>query len=542
MARITAAMRLRQALETLLEDRASFCVLLPESKEPSGPYRVRNGKIPRNRSKKIPMKGNYGVIPERDFIILDLDVHRSDLHAMILFFEALFDVKLKDTLCVRTPSGGIHYYLRLPEGSGQVFNGSLRGYVKILNDHNTEKLEFIDADIRSSDATGYVVGPMSYVTVGKNGSAYATPGEYKLLGKSKKILESGSFEDLAEISRSGVALLNYLREVQLSKKGPKDSPQKILNELDRTLNSKTPPPSVLHRISRKMDKSIEFHRQRYFVFRAIECCYSDMGIAAACEALNISRDTYSAEKLSFWEIVNDMRRLRTTVKMDHSAYCEAGFLERHPEVQVPADEKLSKIKHKIATRTLARAKHKKEPKVVNMERALKVLDSGTPKVPQRVRDAILLLDVLFQPMVNVGATRVVVAKGPVVKKLGLTDSRISDALRLLRQKGIIAVKDRQRPGLAATYRIEDNFIHKRLTGGLKHRWLMIREKRGESVPLIYDRWSNSFVEIHSSRAYKADVPRGHWRVEFNEKQFEDSAIFARAYVHDELAKLVVKPN
>lgn len=538
MPRITAAMRLRQALEVLLEERASFCLLLDESKEPAGPYRVRAGRIPKNRLKSVPLKGNYGVIPEKDFIILDLDVKRSDLRLMTLFFEALFGVNLKETLGVRTPSGGVHYYLRLPEGCGQVFNGSLRGYGKILNEHSSVNLEFIDADIRSSDATGYVVGPLSYVTLGKNGATYATPGEYRLFGKSKQILESGDFQQLAEISASGVALLTYLREVQIAKKGPRDSPQKVLDELDKTLNSKAPGHGVLARVGRRIDKGMEFHRQRYFVFRALECCYSDMAIAAACEALGVSRDTYSGDELSFWEIVGDMRRLRTAVKSEHGPYCDTGFNSRHPELQVDSDVKLTKLKEKLANRTFSRLKHKKEPRVINMERALKVLDTGTPKVPQKVKDAVLLLDVLFQPMLNVGATRVVVAKEPIMKKLELTQSRITDALRLLRAKGVVAVKDRQRPGLAPTYSVDDNFIHKRLTGGLKHRWGLIRARRGESVPLIYDRWLNSYVELHTGRSYKADVAKGHWRPEFGVKTFDDGGVFARVYIHEELARLV----
>lgn len=536
--RTTAATRQRESLTALFADRASYVILRYESKEPQGKYRRRNGKTPPSRKKEIPLRGNYGILPEKDFFVLDLDVHRSDVREQVAFFEALFGVNLNETLCVRTPSGGMHYYLRLPAGSDAVFNGSLRSYVKILNEHSAVKLDYIDADIRSSDATGYVVGPNSVVTVGKNGATYETPGEYKLQGKSQKIIASGDFNSLAEISKAGLSLLTHLREVQIAKKGPKK--EKGTDEVDPLLNAKRPPASVIKRLKRRLDTSLEYHRQRFFVYKALHCCYGDYGIAGACEELNIARDSYTSEKISFWETVGDIHRLRGPAATQHGAYCEKGFALRHPETQSDPIDIQAKIKMKIATRTLARLKHQKEPRVINIDKALRMLDTQTPKVPQRVSDAVLLLDVLFQPLVNVGAIRVVVAKKPVAEKIGLNNSRLTEALRLLREKKIIIVKDKQRPGLAATYAIGSEFLNRRLTGGIKHRWSQIRKHRGEAVPLLYDRWTNSFLELHTKKAYKADAPRASWRKEFSQKPLVEMDIFAQSYMQQELAKLVDK--
>ncbi len=535
MVRRAVTAKHREQLSQLLGNRASYVLLKEESKEPAGRYRLKpdSTKTPRARKSEIPLKGNYGIIPQGNFFILDLDVHRGDLKLQLALFDQLFGVNLSETLVVKTPSGGLHYYLRLPEGFDEpIFNGSLRSYAKHLMENSGVTIDYIDADIRSSEATGYVVGPGSHVSVGKKGAPYKTPGGYTLEGDSKFILARGEFKGLSEISTGGAELLRHLRALQLKKRAPTGIEK--TEEVEAPLMETAPSAEVIARVSyglkKKLGDSSEYHRKRSFTLAALRCCYSDYAIAAACVKLEIDRDSYTRERMPFWETLADMRGLRTEGSVSHTRYCDIGHAARYKEGD-SLEERLEKIKKKVETRTLARERHYRKPQVINMGKAIRKLDAGTPKVPQRVRDAVLILDTLFQPLTNVGATRVVVARKPVGEKLGLTASRMTDAMRLLRESGIVEVRNRQRTGLAATYSVSDAYIHKLLTGSLKHRWSIINERENRKVPLLYNRFDNTFHELDSERTHRVDgTVRRDWRLELGIPPLTPLDYFVKSYL------------
>jgi len=543
VARKTANMVLREHLQNLLGSHASYLLLKDETKEPVGRYRLKDGVAPPGRRSEIPEIGNYGIIPEGGFFILDLDVHRGDLQEQLALFEELFGVTLSETLVVETPSGGLHYYLRLPYGFNEpIFNGSLRSYAKHLMEHSVLSATTVDADIRSSDATGYVVGPTSHVSIGKKGLPYKTPGGYMFRGRSKKILERGDFRGIAVISEGGAELLRHLRAIQLEKRAPKEQPVKEGNSFEeptpQALMEHVPSQEVLARISYGLSKKIgnnaEYHRRRSFVLAALRCCYSDYAIAAACVKLGIDRDTYTEERQPFWETLADMKGLRIAGPAEHTVYCDLGRRARGTN-NLTLDEQLEKLKEKVSTRTLSRKNSFRDPKAINMHRVIQQLDQGTPKVPQKVRDAVLIMDVLFQPLLNVGATRVVVARTPVAEALGISEARVAEAMRLLRAKSVVELRNRQRTGLASTYSVAPIFIHKLLTGHLKYRWSLIKEKSGEGTPLLYNRFENVFQELNSGKRYKIDgTIRREWRRELGTPPEIAMTTFVKEYLRREL--------
>ncbi|MFR4506929.1 MAG: bifunctional DNA primase/polymerase [Enterococcus avium] len=58
---------------------------------------------------------NIGLRISEDLIVMDIDVHNENGFHSLAVLEREFD-KLPDTFSVDTPSGGKHYYFKLPEG------------------------------------------------------------------------------------------------------------------------------------------------------------------------------------------------------------------------------------------------------------------------------------------------------------------------------------------------------------------------------------------------------------------------------------------
>lgn len=544
MARLTAAMRLREQLQHLLSDRANYVLLKDGMKKPAGRYRITSGSVPRARKDEIPPKGNYGIIPEKEFFILDLDVLRGNLKQQILFFEKFFGVKLSETLSVQTPSGGRHYYLRIPENfRGQTFNGSLRPYKKYLREIVDSEIDVIDADIRSSGAAGYVVGPTSYVLYGRDGGPYPTPGKYALNAKSKRILESGDFFAILEISKESASALQKMRKEQLSKRSldkkveqPSEAESPEILE-SAVLSDEMPNENTLRRLragmNKRMDKNSEFHRKRAFVAGALQCCFTDFAIAAACAKLGIDKDTYTKNRIPFWLTVSDIAKLRLAVPAGHTAYCDVGRIERNYKEKT-LEQLIAENKEKVATRTLSRNTKRKTPRVINMNKVLRDLDKGSPKVPQKTLDAVLILDTIFQPLLNVGASQVVIARKPVAEMLNLTESRVAEATRLLREKKVLILKNRQKTGLASTYIIPEEYIHKNLTGFLKHFWSQRLKRTGEVEPIFYNRFLNVLQDFDLTQNYEiTETIRRSWRKEFSKVPDVPLNTFPKRYLRME---------
>jgi hypothetical protein len=534
----------REQLTRMLGDRANYVTLKEGTKEPTGTYRQKGHRQARARVLEVPNSGNYGVIPVRDFFVLDIDVHKAELEKSKMFFERFFGVDLSQTLYLKTPSGGLHYYLRMPAGY-VIFNGSLRPYSKKLAEMlGDDEVPVIDADIRSSDATGYVVGPGSFVSKMRDGTEYPTPGRYHLQGRSREILRSGDFQQLQEISEEAVKILSKLRTIQKEKSLPREQKEKLEKVVEIPLIESKPDPSVVIRVraglKRRVKKNgkLEYHRRRAFVSAALRCCYSDYTIALACVELEVDRDSYTSKRLSMWQIIDDLHRLRkSNPHTDHTSYCLIGQEKVRSRSEKTLDQFLEETKIKLQTRTLAREKHRKYPRVVHVTRVIARLEAEKRrKLPQVTSDALLLIDLLFQPLLNVGASRVVLAVLPVSEALQLTPSRVSAATRLLRSKRIISLVDKQKTGLAPTYTVTEDYIHKPLTAAIKHQWNQTKEQSDLSSVLLYDRFSRSFLDLVTGEIHELgfDVSQPE-RKELLQQPMIPLEIFATKYLRDELA-------
>lgn len=533
----------REQLTKMLGDRANYVTLKEGTKEPAGTYRQKGKRQARARVLEVPKSGNYGVIPVSEFFVLDIDVHKAELEKSKAFFERFFGVDLSQTLYVKTPSGGLHYYLRMPEGY-VIFNGSLRPYSKKLAEMlGDDEVPTIDADIRSSDATGYVVGPGSFVAKMRDGTEYPTPGSYFLQGRSREILRSGDFEQLQEISLEAVKILSDLRTIQKAKSLPREPKEKVEKVVEVPLIESKPDASVVIRVRAGLKRKVknngklEYHRRRAFVSAALRCCYSDYTIAVACIELEVDRDSYTSKRLSMWQIIEDLHRLRESNPVtEHTSYCQVGQEKVRSRSEKTLDEFIAETKLKLQTRTLAREKHRKYPKVVHVTRVIARLEAEKKKkLPQVTRDALLIIDLLFQPLMNAGASRVVLAVAPVSDALQLTPSRVSAATRLLRNKRIISLVDKQKTGLAPTYTVTEDYIHKPLTAAIKHQWNQTKEATDVSSILLYDRFSGHFADLVTGELHELafDVSQPE-RGELIAPPALPIDLFARRYMQQEL--------
>lgn len=488
----------RQKLTELFKDRADYVLLREGTKHPAGTYRLNRHRKPTARVAEVPRQGNYGVIPVRDFIILDLDVHRVDLAVSQEFFAKFFGVDLEKTFSVRTPSGGIHYYLRIPPGLA-VFNGSLRSYPKKLSEMLGYDVPQLDADLRSSDAAGYALGPGSYIS--KDGSK----SFYTINRTSRDILNSGDFSKIEEISQNAASVLAELRVLQKKPPAVKEG-EKIGTPVDASaplIETRADPQTfkaVQKALQKKVSKTynMEYHRQRAYVSAVMRCCYSDYTIAVACIDLGIDLDSYSKHQLSMWKIINDLKNLRSrTENAQHSPYCPVSrALLRSKQLTHEVEENVDHAhKSKVKIQKLRTLKfHRRNPRVVHVNKVVRRLNTEKrKKVSQVAKDAMLIIDIVFQPLHNVGAKKIVLAAGPVSEMLGLTKSRLSAALRLLRDKEIVLLVDRQRTGMAPTYAISDRYVHHSLTSALRYEWIKNKGNLERDDSFIYDRFSEGFI-------------------------------------------------
>lgn len=532
----------REQLSRLLGDHANYVTLKEGTKEPTGTYRLHGKRRARARVLLTPPSGNYGVIPVAGFFVLDIDVHKAELKQSIEFFEKFFGVDLSKTLYVKTPSGGLHYYLRIPEGF-VIFNGSLRSYSKKIAEFLGEEIPTIDADIRSSDATGYVVGPGSFVSKMKDGSEYPTPGHYHLLGQSREILRTGDFNQLQVISIRAAEILTELRNIQKARNNKTPKP-----EIDRTVEipliESRPDPSTIAKLriglQRRMKEipELEFHRKRAFVSGALRCCYSDYTIAVACMELDVDRDSYTSKRLSMWEMIEDLKRLRERNQNNtHTVYCRVGIAKSRSKSTKTLDDFIAETKVKVQNRTIARKNTLRRPKVIHVMKIIARLEAEKKnKLPQVTRDALLLIDVLFQPLMNAGASKIVLAVDPVAETLRLTRSRVTAATRLLRTKRIISLIDKQKTGLAPTYTVATDYIHKPLTSAIKFQWKQNKEQHELNSIFIYNRFTTEFIdmvtgEIHSL-GFEVSKPK---REELVSQPAVPLDVFAQKYLHKELS-------
>lgn len=520
--RTVSLVSLRKKLQDVLGTDAEYLRILQDSKAPAGSF------VPgrRNRLKNIPKVGNFGIIPQGRLFILDFDCHSVDASSIdeqIDFFSKFLEVNIRESFSVVTQSGGIHVYLRFPETvenmDTSVFpKASLRGYSDAFSKIAGETVH-LDTDIRSGMVNGYAIGPTSSVVENED----VLHENYWIADGSVGFTPSESF-DILSISVAAVDRFRQVVQMRDSDREVKrraasksavfdEAPGGFENAFDSDKLKVKPDSNVIRDIGRSLERRgySLFHAKRAFVKAALHCCYDDYNIAIVCLELGIDKDSHTGKSIGFRGLMIDLSRFKPASRY-HSIYCEKGKRGKNkPQVEgqeegngKSLEENLLAIKEKIkskknSTYISSAGTRRVNPRVVDPLLVSKALMGGSKKVTQQYLDAMAVFDHFIQPLTNVGANRVLLAKVALMDRLNINESRATQALRILRDRGVIEVAQHQRTGLAPSYAVSESFINRDLTKALRISWAFSGTIAGIGhVPIYFNRLSCSFMEVFAN--------------------------------------------
>ena len=458
----------REKFESLLDGHAEFLKITNNSKAPVSSFK-KDGP---NRYQSIPKKGNYGVIPRGRLIVLDVDTHRYDMNLdeQVAAFSVLLGVDLKETLTVTTPSGGRHFYLLLPEDADPSIlpKTTLRSAKEEIRELAEMPDLSIDADIRSAAALAYAIGP---------GSCFRD-FQYQV-SKFAPVLEvpSKGYENLVQVRN-----LSEKRKRKTLRENRKKFQENATEEFE---SFDTVPAETIEKLRYSLLKSdaIAYHEKRSVVKAALHCCYSDVAIARACRDLEIDKDTFTGRRIRLGTIISDMAKFHPTHRY-HGGFCPIPKEKKRAELKaVTFDPEKMKARQK-ARRASGKSWRTMVPRVVDVPRVHEMLMKQTnrSKPTSQIVHALWIVDELIQPLSNIGILKLRLPLTLIQANLGLTKSQASQALRLLRQTGVIAVTKKQHQGATCLYVLSGDFVHEGLTKGLRSTWATwIFEDAGESM-------------------------------------------------------------
>jgi hypothetical protein len=453
----------------LLESQAEFLKLKPTTKVPAGSFSPGR----RNRYKKIPKEGNYGVIPQKKLFILDIDTRKGDsVKKQLELFSKLLKSNISKTFTVKTPAGGVHCYLFLP--LNETFNKknfpkmNLRGFQEEISEITGLNIQ-IDADIRSTAANAYVVGPGSETT----------DGNYEVL-KNLPILE---------IASEGLNNLLLIVEKKREKKRLSKNNEKRFIDLwaDETPIEggvepirELPPTEVINGLQSivRKDRYETFHQKRAFVYIVLKCCYSKDAIVKTCRELGLDKDSATGEKISFYLLQKDIVKLNFKVE-NHSRFCPVGREKMKNSLKKKSTKTFEDYaeaqRNKIETKNKSNFSPKINPKVVDIQKIHEALITKNNRLTNQYKQAMAIVEVFLQPLSNTGVRKIILSKEKIKKDLGLTDSQAIQAVRILRDKGVIELSGRPVPGVAPKYFVNSSFTHLKMTTYLRKSWAATKE-------------------------------------------------------------------
>lgn len=517
----------RKFLQKVLGDNAQYLKLKNKSKTPDGSF----AKGRRNRLKNIPKTGNYGIIPHKKLFILDFDCHNegfSTIDEQIDFFSEFFEVNLRKSFAVVTPTGGIHVYLMFPEDISETSKddfpkASLRGYSKAFSEVVGREI-VLDADIRSGLVNGYVVGVESLSSranaihdkywIADHTVGFSSEG-FDILSVPQESM--GKFKQVVSFRNSAEKSLND----KLGENDGENPLQAIFESLDNASGEKTnikPPTEIVYRLKKsiKAKNIVSYHAKRAFVKSALHCCYDDYAIAIACIEMGIDKDSYNDKSIGFRSLITDIKRF-TPEKRYHGFYCYQGrqnlriakkqeFKEQYSGVEFNVDEFTKKMKQKISQRSNADASSFRvlNPRVIDIGKVSSaiLMEKKKDNPPQQYFDAMAIVDYFIQPLSNVGTSRILLAKTAICERLALSPSRVTQALRLLRENKVIRIEEKQKSGMAPTYSVSESFTQFYLTKALRLAWGRLNKgkPREESDSIYFDRLSGVFRKVFTDEA------------------------------------------
>lgn len=514
----------RSEFSKLLKNNASFLRVKANSKTPAGSFAYGR----HNRISRIPDTGNYGIIPNGRLIVLDVDTHKGySIDEQIKVFSKVLDIDLYDTFAVRTPSSGIHFYFFLPDDAvnyGEALpKTSLRKYSKYFQEYSDKSNFRVDADIRTGSVNAYVVGPGSFV----DGYYYEdlnsnviqeipVTGVNNILSIVRHYNQDNSVSFKRKNHDSGDLALDKSDSVTRSKVSRKNQElDEELKEISFTAGSKIFSGSLIKHFENALKERDydRYHVKRAFIVKATQCCFDVEDIFEMCKILRINYDTFRNKEISDRDLLKDIKGfIDSSDETFHGSHCPSMLLKKktfkNEKMKSYGSDDLDteKLKERnnylVRNRMIARSNamtRSINPGVVDVDKVFEELIDGKDyngKYPKQIIDSMKIVVGLIQPMTNVGSSNIVISSKFLQNAFNLSASRASQALRVLREKKIVFVTNKQRTGLAATYMISPSFINNNLTKILRNTWgsktLVNRAGSAYKPNLFYDYESNTF--------------------------------------------------
>lgn len=513
---------------------ASFTKLQKDSKK------LARRKTQKQRS--IARGANYGVYPEGELMILDIDVKdaKSPAHARTLLERQLdvlstfFDIPLRETLSVITPTGGAHCYVLLPEGFSfqddapyfprASLGGSMSALVNtiVLEQDASQVRRRLTVDVRRSDVNTYVLGPGSWIR-DKNGEV----GKYNIAFDDHGFSREHIDAPILRISATGMQNMQKLSRMvedrAASKKYAKQREAALQDQAGQEyLGTEDSYPSNRHMIAlRKLIRKYpRYHSKRAAIKSALACCYSNAVIADVCMELSLNRDSSKKEPLSYDATLRDIERFIVEDPY-HSVFCrntvgklQATGSQKHHTASI-SREQLQEVLKEQSQKVLQRKKQfveqgarrrEVQPAVIDVAKVRDVLMTTTNRLvmPQRVRDALDIIDYYIQPLTNYGVTQIILSRKELKNTLSLSESRVTAATRMLRDTEVLYIDTPPQPGRTTVYAVNTDMFHKDLSWALKKTWGYNNARRNafqevHPAALFFDRMSLGFREVFTGK-------------------------------------------
>jgi len=540
----SSELQLREALTRTLFEHGSFGYIRESSKLPhSHPrdgskihysMRSQSGSAEFLRpngtewlgSATAPAAGNWSVIPAPGsrLLIFDLDVAKSvilddgssrptDIDERYLearrslgHLEDLLGLKLHGTYAQLSPSGGIHIFVLLPEGTdpGELPSAKISDGMRSVAGVPPEAwAKSFRGDIRSGASNGFILMAGSQIrSEDSNSRSYYRPLVTDSRWSDFKDYRSGRKLRLIELPESAVDRLRRARRMDLDARTPRNSSTReraAAKELILTPRSTRELQSSNYRklVERlAADAPRSFHAARAHIYRALSCCATPEAIAELCRDAGYGRDTHRGRELSDGELLADMESMdrrgftaercgshcgalwgESTGSDDHRAELEALVDSIRAERLAPGVELDAAGYQRMEESSLLEARStlrirsqrdssygvygKRKPLGLSYGEIVREL-LGDRSYSARSRGEVVrvaayrlraleLMVGYFGPLFGAGASAAIAPAEELMGLFGWSRSQLREALRFLRSSGVISLEHRQVTGRAATY-------------------------------------------------------------------------------------------
>ena len=487
--------------DAIRETKSTFIKLAEGFKHPTQRFKGKTGL------KSPPTNQNYGILPAPGLLVVDIDTKAgTPVDLQVEFMEQVLGVDFAGSLKVATPSGGLHIYLTLPRSfkATNFPNGNMRHYEKSLReafpdaDHILGKYD-LDVDFRSGaeNRAIYVVGVGS-----------VTPeGVYSFTSGVIKEVPEENADRIVELRDKQRASRRAPVSTRASASSNTKDARKWVGRFDAPRPLAEPSLSrerleiLRERLQRFMGKRrVSYHAQRAFIFANLQCCFNEYRIADVCADLGIDRDTYTDSRVAEATLLSDLERLRSTSSAPfHGPACGKGEFIAKLNTDASLDEGLAKLHDRVKTRSLARSTRStrtpEQTVVVSLPRVEVALSEVTSSKTKQFAHAVRVMSDVVQPILNSGADRVVMSREFLKVELELTKSQVAQALVILRKAEVLELRDRQRTGVAPTYRVARKMLDDEL------QKLVVMERYSRYI--ADDVWATVLVDSYTGGMVEA---------------------------------------